>query len=351
MQIEQDVKLDFDDVLIKPKRSTIGSRADVQLNRTFKTLNSKIEIKGIPIIAANLDTTGTFAMCESLANFGMFTSLHKFYPQHKLIDFFKCNPASQYAFYTLGITDKDIEKLKLVSDNVKIDKICIDAASGYSKYFIDKVRQIREMFPLAIIVAGNVATPEMVQEILINGKADFCKVGIGGGKFCQTRKVTGVGYPQLSAVIETADCAHGLGGHIIADGGCSTSGDICKCFGAGADFIMLGNYFSGHEECEGEWEEDFNWIKDKNGIPTTDAKKVKKALKVYGMSSKEAMDKHYGGMADYRASEGICSMVPYKGYVKDTILQILGGIRSFCSYIGTDNIKNASKCTTFIIKK
>ena len=337
MRIEQDIKLDFKDVLIKPKRSDVGSRCDVNLSRTFKTLNSKITIKGVPIIAANLDTTGTFAMCESLSKFEMFTCLHKFYAPNELINFFTKKQSSNYAFYTLGITDKDVEKLKYVSEKASIERICIDAASGYSKYFIDKIAHIRELFPKAIIMAGNVATDEMVQEILINGKADICKIGIGPGSHCITRNVTGVGVPQLSAIIECADVAHGLGGHIVADGGCVTSGDICKAIGACADFVMLGGYLCGCEDCEGDWE--------------LGEKGEKTALKVYGMSSKEAMDKHYGGMADYKASEGKCSMVPYKGNVKDVAFQIMGGLRSFCSYVGTDDLKNASKCTTFVIKK
>ena len=351
MRIEQDIKLDFDDVLIRPKRSEMGSRAEVKLQRTFKTLNSKVGITGIPIIAANMDVTGTIAMCESLAKFEMFTCLHKFYPEDRLIDFFNHNPSSQYAFYTLGITDDNLNKLKKVAAMAQIDKICVDIANGYTKYFVDKIKTIRGMFPKAVIMAGNVATPDMVQELLISGEADIIKIGIGPGKVCETRKVTGVGYYQLSAVIECADAAHGLGGLICADGGCSYSGDICKAIGGGSDFVMLGTMFAGHEECEGEWEEGFDWVKGEDGVPKTNAKLAKKNLKFYGMSSKEAMDKYYGGMAPHRASEGKCISVPYKGYVKDTIQQILGGIRSACTYIGADELKHFSKCTTFIRDK
>ncbi len=343
MRIEPDVKLDFDDVLIRPKRSEVGSRSDVNLIRTFQTLNSGEVMSGVPVIAANLDTTGTFEMARALARHKMFVALHKFYSELQLVEFFKNDPASEFSFYTLGITDKDIEKLKVVSSEVlELHYLCIDAASGYSRFFVERVREIREMFPKSVIIAGNVATPEMVQELLINGKADIVKIGIGPGAHCATRNVTGVGYPQLSAIIESADVAHGLGGHIIADGGCSSSGDICKALGAGADLVMLGTYLSGHDECEGEWEY-FSFTE--NGQPS------KKALKVYGMSSEDAMEKHYGGMAQYRASEGKVSWVPYKGSVEKTIHQVLGGIRSACSYIGTDEIKSFSKCTTFVIKK
>lgn len=338
MRIEQDIKLDFDDVFIKPKRSDVSSRSEVNLTRKFKMLNSKAEIEGIPIFAANLDTVGTFAMCRSLAEYKLFTTLHKFYPVKELVDFFQNDPANKYAFYTLGISEKDVSKLKSVSQEVNIEHICVDVASAYSKHFIDRLVFIRHMFPKAIIIAGNVATDEMCQEILINGGADIVKIGIGPGRFCQTRLVTGVGYPQLSSIIECADVAHGLGGHIIADGGCSTSGDICKAFGAGADFVMLGGMFSGCEECEGDWE---YWDGNRN---------EKKRLKVYGMSSKEAMEKHYGKMSSYRSSEGACSFVDYKGPAKDTVEQILGGIRSACSYVGTSDLKYFSKCTTFIRK-
>jgi GMP reductase len=349
MQIEQEVKLDFDDVLIRPKRSEMGSRADVELTRTFKMLNSEVELTGIGIIASNMDTIGTFSMCQSLSEFQIFTCLHKFYPPEKLIDFFKTS-ISQYAFYTLGITEVDIDKLKMVSSSVPINKICLDIANGYTKFFVEKAKLIRGMFPKAIIMAGNVATPEMVQELLISGEVDIVKVGIGPGKVCQTRSVTGVGYCQLAAVIECADAAHGLGGYICSDGGCSKSGDICKAFGGGTDFTMLGFLLAGHDECEGEWEEEYVWTRTEDGVPKLQDThtKIKTSLKFYGMSSSFAMDKYYGGMAEYRAAEGECIKVPYKGPVKHTIQQILGGIRSACTYIGADKLKDFSKCTTFI---
>jgi len=348
MRIEQEIKLDFDSVLIRPKRSEMGSRADVELTRTYKMLNSEAELTGVGIFASNMDTVGTFAMCEALSKFEMFTCLHKFYSEEQLIGFFNKNSSSKYAFYTLGITEDNINKLKVVSSLCSIDKICIDIANGYTKFFVEKVKLIRDLFPKAVIMAGNVATPEMVQELLIAGGADIVKVGIGPGKACQTRAVTGCGYPQLSAVIESADAAHGLGGHICSDGGCSTPGDICKAFGGGSDFVMLGSMFAGHDECEGEWDEEYAW--SSGGVPklADDMPKRKVALKFYGMSSKEAMDKYYGGMAPHRASEGKCIKIPYKGNVKDSVQQILGGIRSACTYVGADKLKDFSKCTTFI---
>jgi len=329
MQIVHELKYNFDDVLIKPKRSQMASRSLIELERSFTTLNSKRQIKGVPIIAANMDSTGTMEICQALSEAYAFTCLHKFYPVEKLINFYSCNPASEYAFYTTGITDADLEKLYNVSDVTgKVDKICIDVANGYTEYFQGKVMQIREKFPEAVIMAGNVATPEMVSELLLSGAADIVKIGIGPGSVCSTRKVTGVGYPQLSAIIECADCAHGLGGLICADGGCKTAGDVAKSFGAGADFTMLGGMFAGCDECEGE--------------------RVEGGFKFYGMSSKEAMDKYCGGMASYRASEGECRVVPFKGPVKNVLEHILGGLRSTCAYVGASTLKDLSKCTTFV---
>jgi len=345
LRIINEVKLDFDDVLICPKRSETGSRADVNLYRTFKMLHAKCTMSGIPIIAANLDTTGTIAMEKALSEQGLYTCLHKFYKPEQLISFFKQNPINQ-AFCTIGITDGDFEKLKYMKDETYIHRICIDAANGYTKYFVNRVQEVRKSFPKAIIMAGNVATGDMTQELLVNG-ADIVKIGIGPGAFCETRKVTGVGYPQLSAIIECSDVAHGCGGHVCSDGGCKTSGDIAKAFGAGADFVMLGNMLSGTDECEGLWT--YEPVHD--GLPGNgyeNYKDVKKSLRVYGMSSKECMDKYYGGVAEHRSPEGKSVEIQYKGPVKNIINQILGGLRSTCTYIGTDDIKSLSKCTTFV---
>tara|TARA_R110002110_G_scaffold143724_4_gene332614 strand:- start:389 stop:1069 length:681 start_codon:yes stop_codon:yes gene_type:complete len=210
---------------------------------------------------------------------------------------------------------------------VDIKFLCIDVANGYSQRFATTVEQIREKYPELIIIAGNVVTGEMTEELILSG-ADIVKVGIGPGSVCTTRIKTGVGYPQLSAIIECADAAHGLGGHIIADGGCSSSGDVAKAFGAGADFVMLGGMLAGHDEGGGE-------VVDGN-------------VQFYGMSSDTANIKHFGGLKDYRSSEGRTVRLPYKGAIKDTVQDILGGIRSACTYAGARKLKDLSKCTTFI---
>ncbi len=337
MRIESERRLDFDDVLIRPKRSVAPSRASVELKRQyrFRGASPAASWAGVPIIAANLDTTGTMRMATALHASNMLTCLHKFYPLDQLIDFFTANPARRSTFYTLGIRDEDFDKLKaFVEKTADVPGlICIDAANGYTKFFVDRVRHVRELCPQAAIMAGNVATPEMVQELLIEGGADIVKVGIGPGSVCTTRRMTGVGYPQLSAIIECADAAHGNKGHICADGGCRTPGDIAKAFGAGADFVMLGGMLAGTEECDGEWTSD-------NG--------AKKSLKFYGMSSREAQEKHHEGVKDYVAAEGKCVEVAYQGPVKAVLQEVLGGLRSACAYVGADRLKDLPKCCTFV---
>jgi GMP reductase len=333
MKIENEVLLDFSDVLIRPKRSQSPSRHNVNLNRNYKFLHSKQTFTSKPIFAANMSTVGTFAIARELHKQGLLTCLHKFYSASELINFWLLDPASKSCFYTLGIKDEDFAKLNLVSKDVSLTNICLDVANGYTEFFVDKVKKTRDLFPDAVIMAGNVSTSEMVQELLFAG-ADIVKIGIGPGSSCTTRIVTGVGIPQLSAIIECADAAHGLQGHICADGGCTTSGDICKAIGSGADFVMLGGMLAGCDECEGEWE--YN------------QKQEKINFEFYGMSSTEAMIKYYGGQAAYKAAEGKKISIPYKGRVEDKVNEILGGLRSSCTYVGTENIKDFSKCCTFV---
>ncbi len=337
MRVESELRLNFDDVLIRPKRSVAPSRASVDLKREhrFRAPVPQAEWTGIPIIAANLDTTGTMRMAAALHDLNMLTCLHKYYPLEELVRFFTESVARRSTFYTLGIRDEDFDKLKAFVKRVPdtAGLLCIDAANGYTKFFVDRVKHVRELCPKATIMAGNVATPEMVQELLIEGRADIVKVGIGPGSVCTTRKMTGVGYPQLSAIIECADAAHGNKGHICADGGCRTPGDIAKAFGAGADFVMLGGMLAGTEECEGEW-------------TTGNGKKT--SLKFYGMSSLEAQEKYHEGLKDYATAEGKCVEVPWKGPVHDVMREVTGGLRSACAYVGAERLKDLFKCCTFI---
>jgi GMP reductase len=279
-----------------------------------------------------MDTVGTIAMAQALGP-EMMACLHKYYSDAELIEFFNSNHDRTSAFFTVGIKDEEFEKLTRVREKADVRFVCVDAANGYTKFFVERVKRIREAFPDLTIMAGNVATPDMVQELLISGAADIVKIGIGSGSVCTTRINAAVGYPQLSAIIECADAAHGLWGHVCADGGCRTPGDVVKAFAAGADFVMLGSMLAGHDECEGDWIEE-------------DGKRV--SMKFYGMSSRKAMDKYAGGRKDYRACEGKEVFVDYRGPVKETIQEITGGIRSACAYVGASRLKDLPKCTTFV---
>ena len=334
MRIEYEVKLGFKDVMIRPKRSTLKSRSQVSLERSFTFINSRKKWSGIPIFAANMDTVGTFEMAKELSKEKIITAIHKHYTLEEWDVFLATQPDSIYEYLALstGIGKSDEEKIKqIVEKHPKIEFFCIDVANGYSEHFVTFVKNIRQNFPKKTIIAGNVVTGEMVEELILAG-ADIIKVGIGPGSVCTTRIKTGVGYPQLSAIIECADAAHGLGGHIISDGGCRIPGDVAKAFGGGADFVMLGGMFAGHDESGGE-------IVEENG---------KKFRLFYGMSSQTAMEKHSGGVAEYRASEGKTVKVPYKGPVSETIKDILGGVRSTCTYVGASQLRELSKRTTFI---
>jgi GMP reductase len=333
MHIEHEIKLDYKDVLIRPKRSTLTSRSEVDITREFEFRHAKGPYRGIPIIAANMDTIGTFEMARALDRFEMSTALHKHYDVDEYVRFFTSLERKSAAFFSMGITKADEEKFGRLMQTAPgaVQHVCIDVANGYHENFVTFVTRIRSRYPELVIMAGNVVTGEMTEELVLSG-ADVVKVGIGPGSVCTTRNLTGVGYPQLSAVIECADAAHGLGGHICADGGCATPGDVAKAFGGGADFVMLGGMLAGHDECGGEVVE----------------RKGERMQRFYGMSSRAAMDRYAGGVAEYRAAEGKEVLVPYRGEVARTAQEILGGVRSACTYVGARRLKELSKRTTFI---
>jgi len=318
--------------LIRPKRSTLRSRGDVTLERIFQFRHSSATFTGVPIIAANMDTIASFEMAEALAKHKVYTAVHKHYRVDEWAKFCAAHPdILQYLAVSQGTSDADFKKTSEILEQTKVTTICLDVANGYSEHFVNAVRRVREQYPRYTIMAGNVVTGEMVEELILSG-ADIVKVGIGPGSVCTTRRKAGVGYPQLSAVIECADAAHGLSGLIISDGGCTNPGDVAKAFGAGADFVMLGGMLAGHDECGGTQVEIHG----------------KRYCEFYGMSSATAMMKHSGGVANYRASEGKHVYVPYRGPVENTILDILGGVRSACTYVGASQLKHLSKRTTFI---
>lgn len=333
MHIEETLRLDFKDVLIRPKRSTLTSRSQVDLKREFVFHHSRKTYRGIPIIAANMDSTGTLEMAAVLETHQLSVALHKHYDEETLVSYFSGLNRKSSAFYSMGITQADFDKFCAVMTRAQnaIEYVCIDVANGYTEGFIHFVKKVRTTYPHLTIMAGNVVTGDMTEELILAG-ADIVKVGIGPGSVCTTRKMTGVGYPQLSAIIECADAAHGLGGQICADGGCVVPGDLAKAFGGGADFIMLGGMLAGHDECAGD-------------LIERDGRQFKR---FYGMSSKAAMDKYAGGVARYRASEGKEVLIPYRGPVADSLQDILGGVRSACTYVGAHKLKELTKRTTFI---
>jgi GMP reductase len=332
MRIEEELKLDYSDVLFRPKRSTLTSRKEVDLNRTYKFKYSKNEWNGVPIMASNMDGVGELGVAEKLSEFNMITCLTKQHDVKKLNQYKNLKSIYKNIALSIGIKKEDFDNLdKVLKEFNFIRFICVDVANGYSERFSSFIKSVREKYPTKTIIAGNVVTADMTQELVLSG-ADIVKVGIGPGSVCTTRIQTGVGYPQLSAVMECADAAHGLGAHIIADGGCTCPGDVAKAFGAGADFTMLGGMLAGHDEGKGKL------IKEKG----------KKFIEFYGSSSLIANKKHYGGLSDYRSSEGRIVRVKYRGKIKNTILDILGGIRSSCTYVGAPSLKQLSKCTTFV---
>jgi len=333
VRIEPDLKLDFKDVLIRPKRSTLSSRAEVDLRREYVFKHSGKRYEGIPIVAANMDSTGTLAMARALEPLGLSVALHKHHEIDELVAFYSSLKIKSAAFYSSGITAADHTKLRtaLTRTEGQIEYLCIDVANGYSQGFARFCEKVRTEFPSLTIMAGNVVTGEMTEELILAG-VDIVKVGIGPGSVCTTRSMTGVGYPQLSAVIECADAAHGLGGYICSDGGCTTPGDLAKAFGGGADFIMLGGMLAGHDESGGEAVE----------------REGRRMRRFYGMSSRAAMEKYAGGVAEYRASEGKEVLMADKGAVTATVQEILGGVRSACTYVGARRLKELSKRTTFV---
>jgi GMP reductase len=384
MQIENDTKLDYSDVLIRPKRSTLTSRKEVDLQRViyfrnynpnFDTDEKPVGYRGIPIMAANMDGVGTFEMADTLAAQLIFTCLKKTYSVNELVEYFDrdidgdqlpeelaVGQRQGYVAMSIGCTNEDYEKFRSVYELTYggVHFLNVDVANGYTERFSDFIHMLRSTHPELRIIAGNVVTADQTQELIING-ADIVKVGIGPGSVCTTRIKTGVGYPQLSAVIECADAAHGLGGHIIADGGCTGPGDVAKAFAGGADFVMLGGMLAGHDEGGGDvitkyYETgEYQKVVDDgyggeiptatNFIPTFEEKKF---VQFYGMSSEAANEKHFGGLKDYRAAEGKEVLVPYRGSINSTIQDILGGLRSTCTYAGARRIKDLTKCATFV---
>ena len=368
-QIRDSIELDFCDVLFRPKRTTLNSRSEADVYRPYKFKYATKNITSCGIMASNMATTGTFEMAKVLQKNKCFCCLQKHYTYEELYDFLTDNGAqaktyddklcgNDYIFITSGIKDEDYVKVTKILDKNLCNNLCIDIVNGYIPKLLEYVRKIRQNYPNIVIMVGNVVTGDMTQDLILNG-ADIVKVGIGPGSVCTTRKLTGVGRPQLSAILECSDAAHGVGGLICADGGCTCAGDIAKAYGAGADFVMIGGMLAGTDESAGEVIErlyktgEYNFVYDEHSVdevriePSKAKYQLKQFKQFYGMSSQLAQEKHFGGMAKYRASEGKVVEVPYKGPAENIIQEILGGIRSTMSYIGAKRLKDIPKCTTF----
>jgi GMP reductase len=357
MFVSREVKLDYDDILIVPQRTTLNSRSEVVLERNFKFYHSPRAWSGIPIICSNMVPLTSERMAVKLSEYKIVTALHKYYGVEELARIIDL-VGVDYAWTTIGKSNEDLQKIILVSKKLNISpNIVIDVPNGYMETFVKFCENVRNTFPDSIICAGNVTTPEICEELIIHGKVDICKIQIGPGSQCETRKMTGVGYGTFSCVIECSHAAHGLRsgtsrlGLIMSDGGCKSPGDVCKSICGGADWVMIGGMFAATDECEGEWEYDYqnndgSWGK----IPTRDVNRLRKSfLTFYGMSSHYAQEKHGIGKKEYRASEGKVSKIPYKGPVQDVVQEILGGLRSCGAYIGAKHLKDFNKCAKFCV--
>ena len=350
MHIFYEKQLDYSDVILRPKRSRLNSRSEVDITReyTFKwtKYTTDINIVGTGIMSANMDTTGTFEIAKVMSDNGLFTCLHKHYEAKEIIKFLKKNKRNDLIFISTGVKDDDYTKIKEIMETKLVNNICVDIANGYAPVLKEFIIKLRADFPESIIMAGNVCTGDMSEDLILNG-ADIVKIGIGPGSACTTRKLTGVGRPQLSAIIECADAAHGVGGMICADGGCTVPGDIAKSFGAGADFVMLGGMFAGHDESGGELIT--KYVETNEIVDGGRVIKEEYFKSFYGMSSEHAQNKFNGGLKKYRASEGRYIELPYRGPIENTILEILGGLRSTMTYIGARKLKDMPKCASFYI--
>ena len=361
-KIINETKLDFDDVLIVPQRSTLTSRSEINLERTFRFYHSPRTWTGVPVMCANMSFC-SFDMAKELANHKMIACLHKYHSVEQLVKYFIENPVNlDYTFVSIGYKKTDLNHLLEFKQQIGLQpNICIDVPNGHMDVFVKYCHKVRENFPESIIIAGNVTNTSSTQELIIYGGVDIVKVGVGGGSACLSRFVTGCGLPQLSCCLENSYVAHGLQngskrlGLICSDGGHKTSGDVCKALCAGADFVMLGGYFAGSDACDGEWEYEYKagknteitfWQPTNPGYPT---EKRKINFTYYGMSSHHTQEIFEEGKKNYRASEGTKIKVKYKGTVGKIVQELLGGIRSCCCYIGASHIKHMNKCGQFCL--
>lgn len=349
MNIVNEEQLDFDDVMIAPQPSCVESRKDVTIVRPYKFKHTGKVIEGNPAMAANMATTGTFEMAREMQKHQMFCALHKHYSAEELIQFLENNKkefgTNDYIFISTGLRKDDFAKLQTVMKTGLCNNICLDAPNGYINGFVQHLNRIRTAFPNSIIMAGNIVTPEKTVELIQNG-ADVVKLGIGSGSACSTRVKTGVGRPQLSTIIDCVSASKRYEGLVCSDGGVQKPADYIKAIGVHADFVMMGGYLAGCSEAGGKLITKLvkSPFVDDNCDYIMEERKYKL---FYGMSSEYAQDQHYNGLADYRASEGIKVLTPYKGPVKKTIQDLEGGLRSALTYVGAQDIEEFPHKITF----
>ena len=356
MQIIDSVQLDFSDVLIKPRRSSIDSRSKVDITRNYKFKWCPYTIKGTGIMQANMGTIGNFDVSKKMLDNGLFACLHKYHNVEDLIEFYtdlidRGDDTWMRCLLAIGLRDNGIEKLRTLNEKLGVQVgIKFDVPNGYIPQVKEKVINLRKEFPDMFIMVGNVVTGDITEDLILSG-ADCVAVGIGPGGQCLTREQTGCGRPQLSAIIECADAAHQVGGMVCGDGGITCPGDLGKAFGAGADFIMIGSMFAGTLEADGDIIS--KWIFNGEYEPAADGSgfephlELKEFKQFYGMSSTLAQEKFGNGKPKYRASEGRVTIVPYVGSIDGVIEELLGGLRSTMTFLGAWKLKNIPKQCTF----
>lgn len=358
MQIVDSVQLDFSDVLIKPRRSSIDSRSKVNISRDYKFKWCPIPITGTGIMQSNMGTIGNFEVSRKMLEQGLFACLHKHHNVEDLVSFYKelfsnGDGTWRRCFLSIGLRDNGIEKLRTINKELGVQiGIKFDVPNGYIPQVKERVIELRKEFPEMFIMVGNVVTGDITEDLILSG-ADCVAVGIGNGAQCLTRRQTGCGRPQFSALVECSDAAHQVGGMVCCDGGITCPGDLGKAFGAGSDFIMIGSLFAGTDEADGEiitkWINNGEYDRFLYDIgykfePHLEEKKFKQ---FYGMSSTLAQEKFGNGKPSYRASEGRVTLMPYVGSIDGVIEELLGGLRSTMTYIGAKNLKDIPKQSVF----
>lgn len=331
-RILTETELDYSDVLILPARSTITSRKEIILEREIVFKHSRQVWRGVPLVCANMDNLGSFTMADTLSEYHILTCLTKHYPLKELVTYFNLPTTNlDYVSYSLGISDSDLEKFNLFRQEAPVRIVTIDTPNGYMERFVGFCNELRSNNPDVTIIAGNVCTGEMVEELALNG-VDCVKAGIGGGAQCTTRMKSAIGRSMVSMILECADKAHHHEIQLMSDGGITCPGDACISFAVGADFSMVGSQWASTKETGAD-------IIEENG---------KQFMVFYGMSSSMAQKAHEEGLKSYRASEGRVSKLPYKGSIHPIIRDYLGGLRSCCSYVGSNSLKSLPRKATLV---